>query len=147
MGTLSAAALGAILFGVACVCLKKNKLNRGTSWLMLAAGACLSGMLGAIIGWITTTAGTVGGTVTGIVFGAAVPAVLTFVAGTLLWIEMHPKTGRATRGTPWMALLFVPLVVATVGGVMAALPARINELVLAAGNAVSQALGDVVGRL
>ncbi|MGW5363314.1 hypothetical protein [Actinopolymorpha pittospori] len=147
MGALSAAALGAIMFGIACVCLKKHKLPQGTPWLMLISGACLAGMLGAVIGWVTSTLGMVGGTVTGILFGAAIPALVTFVVTAILIIDMHPKRGRATKATPWLALLVIPLAVATFGGVMAALPARINELVATAGTAVAQALGDVVGGL
>jgi hypothetical protein len=147
MGSWSAAAIGAILFGIACVCLKKHKLLQGTPWLMLFAGACLAGMLGGVIGWVTSTLGMVGGTVSGIVFGVAVPAVVFAIIATILVIDMHPKRGRSTKATPWLALLAVPLAVATFGGVMAALPDRINTLVTAVGNAIAQALGDVVGKL
>ncbi len=53
----------------------------------------------------------------------------------------------ATKATPWLALLSVPLAVATFGGVMVALPDRINSVVAVAGNAMAQALGDIVGKL
>jgi hypothetical protein len=81
------------------------------------------------------------------VFGVAVPAVVFAIIATILVIDMHPKRGRSTKATPWLALLAVPLAVATFGGVMAALPDRINTLVTAVGNAIAQALGDVVGKL
>lgn len=140
----SAAAVGAFLFTTAVICLRKNKLPRATSWLMLLAGAGLSGLLGGVVGWVTGTIGRIGGAATNLAFGVGVSAVLGFAVVCILAIDMHPKKGRPTRLTPWLALLAVPLVVATFGGAMAQLPDAINNGVVAAGNALSRAIADLI---
>jgi hypothetical protein len=147
MGTWSAAAIGAVMFTIAAICIRKGKMLRGTSWLMLLAGACLSGMLGGIIGWLTGLLSRVFGTATEVLFGAAVPGLIAIAIGAVLAIDMHPKKGRTGRLTPWLALSFVPLLVATFGGVMEQLPDAVNSGVTEAGNAISQAIGDLLQNL
>ncbi|GAA5038606.1 hypothetical protein [Actinopolymorpha pittospori] len=143
----SAAAVGAFLFTAGAICLRRNKLPRARNWLMLLAGTGLSGILGAIIGWLTTTLGTVGGTATQIIFGVGLPAVIGFAVAWILAIDLHPKKGRPSRVTPWLALIAFPLLIATFGGVMATLPDRVNDAVVSAGSALSAAIGDLINNL
>ncbi|MFD2081565.1 hypothetical protein SAMN05421678_106265 [Actinopolymorpha cephalotaxi] len=143
----SAAAVGAFLFTAGVISIRKNKLPRARNWLMLLAGTGMSGILGAVIGWLTGTLGKVGGTATQIVFGVGVPAVIGFAVAWILAIDLHPKKGKPSRVTPWLALLAFPLLVVTFGGVMGSLPDRVNEAVASAGSALSQAIGDLINNL
>ena len=141
-----AATIGAVLFVIALVCIKRKSLPRGRAWMMLIAGACLSGMLGGAIGWLAGTVGAIGSGLTQIAFGVGVPAVLTFAVGAFLYFDMVKKGASPKKWTPWAALTFFPLVATTVGGVAATLPDRVNGLVAQGGAIAQQAISALISQ-
>lgn len=142
----TATGIGAALFIAALIFMRRHKAPKTQAWLMLLAGVCLSGLLGRLVGWLTSTLASAGGTVTGVLFGVAAPGLIALGLVIFLVLDLS-KRGSPKRWTPWAALVVVPLVAATFGGAAAVLPNRINQVITAAAASIGQVLGDLLSQI
>lgn len=142
-GALSAAAIAAIAGALGIYLLRKKVWQKYVPYLMLAAGLGLAGMLGGALDWIGQSLVGTTSSVTRTLAGAAVPLVLTFVFGLALVLALKPKGPGVTRWTPWIALVFPAVLVAT-GGMAGDLGALLNHLFGTATTAALNALGTAI---
>lgn len=141
MGSITTTAgAGAALLLAGVLCIKFGHLPRGRNWLMLLAGACLTGaagLLGTALGWVARAVDTTSNVVGGMLIGGTLAALVAIAYVWALIAHMHPKKGSPTKATPWLALLAFPALGLIVGGIFATMPGTIQQ-------AVTQAMASIV---
>lgn len=131
--TLSATAIAVLFLGAGVTLYLLKAAKKTVPWLMLLAGFGVLGALGAGLAWLggLTTGGT--GSLTRALAGASVPLLAVVVVGIILIVHMRPGGKGPGRLTPWLALLFFPLV----GTLSGSLATMLNQAPDAAYSAVS----------
>jgi hypothetical protein len=131
--TLTVAGVAALAFVIALGLMFKKFGKKIVPWLMLIAGGGLAGALGAVLTNVIT--GAVGGfssAVSTILGAGAVGGLLVIAWLTIVLLpHMKPKGQPPTRFTPWVAFMYLPVLVA-VGGIFSGLAGL-------SGNVVTQA--------
>lgn len=139
---MSAAVAAAIAFTFGLLAWKLGEHKKAVPWLMLIAGSGLAGTLGGLLDKIA--GGATGATASAVRITAGVGITWILALGTayVLYVQMKPKGKGPSKLTPWMALLFVPLLLAA-GGVFADVGAMAQDAFGDLGNAGWAMLTDV----
>lgn len=143
--TFTVAGVAALALIIALGLMYKKYGKKIVPWLMLIAGGGLGGILGALIANLTGSA--VNGVsaaagrllAAGAVGGLVVMAWLTII----LLPHMKPKGQPPTRFTPWVALAYLPVLVA-VGGIMSGLAGLSQNVVTQAASIVWSTAAAVI---
>lgn len=121
----------------------KKSGKKVVPWLMLIAGAGIAGgVIGRLIDRVSASGVRGVSSASARLFGAGVPILLAVGMGIVLFIHMKPKGQPPTRFTPWLALIFPAVLMAT-GGVLAGLGAFAGQTATEFGTAAFTMLSDL----
>jgi hypothetical protein len=132
--------VGATIFVVALVLMRRHLMPRVVVVLMAIAGAMLGGLLYAVIDWILTTALGLADSVTELLFGRAIAAVAVIALTLLVVIDVLSRRGHPRKWTPWGALAIFPAIAIVIGPAM---PSAIDSVVTAVGVQVVDLVAQV----
>ena len=141
--TFTAACVLAFVAGL--IAMWKKAWVRAVPWLFLVSGMGLAG-IGVVGRAIRQAANTlVNGTssLTSVVFGTSVTVLTAFVLTLILYFGMHPKKGKPTKLTPWIAFIYPSVLVGT-GGVFGELFGLGHDFVTNAFYVVSDLVTNLV---
>ena len=123
---LSAAGIGAVALTIGLVLFFKKAGKKLVPWFMLVAGLSLAGAAGAGLDRAAAVLARTTESASARLLGVGLPLLVTVVVTIVLFIHMKPKGQPPTRFTPWLALIFPSLLVATGLGALASLAASVS---------------------
>jgi hypothetical protein len=142
---LTLAGISGISLAIALALMFKRSAKKIVPWLMLIAGMGLAGILGALVDRIVGTVVNGVSDATSKLFGAGVGGIaLIAILTVFIAPHMKPKGQPPTRFTPWLAFVYVSVLVA-VGGVFSAAAGMSSNIVTDFAGGAATFLTSLVG--